>query len=216
MGSNLQTDSLSIRERIIEAAIEVIAERGYSSAGIQEIIDRAGTSKGSFYFHFPSKEQMVSQLVNQMSGKLIRKVEHSIRFQPTPLHRVTYGIDTLISTFSKQQKIARILLLNIMGHGITTDKLFLPTWNRFSELIEKELNEAVSQKQIEPIDTTLFSKIWLGALHEIIVQWILTNEPKPLTKTIPGLTTALLKSVGVDPVEFHKQASKNSPLDLFP
>lgn len=205
MNTNLSSEPSPIKSRIMEAAIDVLAMRGYSSAGIQEIIDKAGTSKGSFYFHFPSKEKMVSQLVSQMGEKLIRKVENSIRFQPTPLHRVTSGIDTLISTFSKQQKIARILLLNIMGHGITTDKLFLPTLNRFSQLIENELKDAVSQGQIEPIDTALLSKVWLGALHEIIVQWLLTNEPKPLTTTIPGLTTALLRSVGANPIELQNQ-----------
>ena len=101
---------------------------------VKEIIDKGVTAKGSFYFHFPSKEKMVSQLVNQMGERLIQKVDDSIQSQPTPLHRVSLGINTLISTFSKQQKIARILLLNVMGHGITTDKLFLPTWNRFSQL----------------------------------------------------------------------------------
>ena len=94
-----------------------------------------------------------------------------------------------------------------MGHGITTDKLFLPTWNRFSQLIETELKDAVSQGQIDPIDTALLAKVWLGALHEIIVQWLLTNEPKPLSKTIPGLTTALLRSVGADPKKFNKHVT---------
>jgi len=204
MGHKIATETTSTRDRIIEAAIEVLADRGYSSAGIQEIIDKAGTSKGSFYFHFPSKEKMVSQLVNQMGERLIQKVDDSIQSQPTPLHRVSLGINTLISTFSKQQKIARILLLNVMGHGITTDKLFLPTWNRFSQLIETELKDAVSQGQIDPIDTALLAKVWLGALHEIIVQWLLTNEPNPLSQTIPELTTALLRSVGSDPETFNR------------
>lgn len=44
------------RERILETAGELFFQRGYSGVGINEIIEKAGTAKASFYQHFPSKE----------------------------------------------------------------------------------------------------------------------------------------------------------------
>ncbi len=46
------------RERILDTAGELFFQRGYSEVGINEIIEKAGTAKASFYQHFPSKEAL--------------------------------------------------------------------------------------------------------------------------------------------------------------
>ena len=66
-------DSANAQERILEAALDVLAQHGYTGAGVQEIVEMSGTSKGSFYFHFPSKEKMAVALVDRMSQKAHRQ-----------------------------------------------------------------------------------------------------------------------------------------------
>ena len=183
----------------MEAALDVLAQHGYTGAGVQEIVDMSGTSKGSFYFHFPSKEKMVVALVDRMSQKLIDKTLSNVRHEPTPLHRVAAGIESLLSTFARQRKIAQVLLLNVLGHGKASDTKFLPMRERFSAFIKKELDDAVALGQIEPQDTELIAHIWFGALYEIIVRWLLTGRPTPLTTATPVLRTALLRSIGAEP-----------------
>ncbi len=199
MRSRPSIEAADTRERILDAAVDVLAQRGYSAAGVQEIVDRSGTSKGSFYFHFHSKEKMVMALVDRMSEKLVKKVEDSIRHQPTPVHRVAAGIEVLMATFARQRKVAQVLLLNIMGHGKAIDKKFLPLRDRFSELIQQELDAAVAQGQIVPQDTALISRMWVGSLQEVIMRWLLTSQPNHLTDATPLLRSALLRSIGVDP-----------------
>ncbi len=199
MKNRVSTDTSDVRERILDAAIEVLVQHGYSAAGVQEIVTRSGTSKGSFYHYFPSKEKMAVKLVEIMTEKLIKKVQDSIQHQPTPLHRVAAGIDALMATFARQRKVAQVLLINIMGHGKVMDKKFLPMRERFSEMIKQELDAAVSQGQIEPLDTTLVAQMWMGALHEVILRWLLTGQPNRLTSAAPTLRAALLRSIGADP-----------------
>ena len=190
-------ENLDTRERIMEAAMMVLAERGYSGAGVQEIVKRSASSKGSFYFHFPSKEKMVTALVDRMMEKLVYKVELSIASESTPLDRLVAGIEVLMRTFSEQRKIAQILLLNVMGHGNAMDKKFIPIWERLSGLIRVELDQAVKHQQIRATDTELVSLVWLGALHQVIVRWLVTGQPEPLISCVRELQAILLRSVGV-------------------
>jgi len=44
------------RESLLQAGVEVLTEKGFSSAGIDEILRRVGVPKGSFYHFFGSKE----------------------------------------------------------------------------------------------------------------------------------------------------------------
>ena len=192
-------ETSTTRERILEAAVDVLAQRGYSSAGVQEIVDLSGTSKGSFYFHFPSKERMVMALVERMGAKLITKVQVSIQKEVNPVKRVVASIDVLVTTFARQRKVAQVLLLNILGHGRDSDRKFLPMRERFTDLIRQELDIAVEQGYIAPVDTILVSRMWVGALHEVILRWLLTGHPNPLTIAIPTLRATLLRSIGINP-----------------
>ena len=193
-----ETVGEATRERILDSALEVIAKRGYSSAGVNEIVELSGTSKGSFYFHFSSKERMVMALLERMSDKLVEKVQTSIKNQATPLHRLTASIDILMAVFAKKKIIAQVLLLNVVGNGKAMDRKFLPIRKRFLDLIKQELDAAVAARQIEPVDTELASQMWLGGIQEVIMHWLLTGQPGSLAEVTPSVKRSLLLSVGAN------------------
>lgn len=51
------------RERLLNAALDVFAERGYRSATIQEIVDRAGTNIAAINYHFRDKANFYAEVV---------------------------------------------------------------------------------------------------------------------------------------------------------
>jgi TetR/AcrR family transcriptional repressor of nem operon len=55
----------SVRERLLDAAVEAVRQRGYNACGVQDIADAAGVPKGSFYNHFESKEALGAAVVEQ-------------------------------------------------------------------------------------------------------------------------------------------------------
>ncbi|MBU0991178.1 MAG: TetR/AcrR family transcriptional regulator [Proteobacteria bacterium] len=52
------------KEKILIAAATLIYHKGFNHTGIQEILNNAGVPKGSFYFHFTSKEDLGIQLID--------------------------------------------------------------------------------------------------------------------------------------------------------
>lgn len=55
------------KQAILDTAEEMFFERGYTAVTIQDILDRLDTSKGSLYYHFESKQQILSALCAQMA-----------------------------------------------------------------------------------------------------------------------------------------------------
>src|SRR5215470_20250344 len=55
--------SATTRERLIEAAADVIAEEGYDRAGVQEIARRAGLTNGAIYANFRDKSELLAEAV---------------------------------------------------------------------------------------------------------------------------------------------------------
>jgi AcrR family transcriptional regulator len=54
------------RERLIDAALEVFAERGYAAATVEDITTAAGASRATFYLHFKSKADIVTDLLAKL------------------------------------------------------------------------------------------------------------------------------------------------------
>ncbi|HVU93164.1 MAG TPA: helix-turn-helix domain-containing protein, partial [Jatrophihabitans sp.] len=49
----------AVRERVLDAAVELFADQGYDGTSVAQVIGRAGVAKGGFYHHFASKEQLL-------------------------------------------------------------------------------------------------------------------------------------------------------------
>src|SRR3954447_3740431 len=60
------------REELLAAALRVFARRGYRDAGVDEIAAEAGYSKGALYWHFSSKEGLLTALLEERIDKPMR------------------------------------------------------------------------------------------------------------------------------------------------
>src|SRR5260370_116 len=85
------------RQRIQSVALELFAEQGYDKTSLREIAERLGVTKAALYYHFKSKEDIVTSLVEDYFGQIDELVAWG-RTQPkTPESRAEvmrryYGI----------------------------------------------------------------------------------------------------------------------------
>lgn len=70
-------DGAPTRERILDSAQTLVLERGFSATTVDAVIDATGTSKGSFFHHFHSKDDLGRALVERYARS---DVEHLERF----------------------------------------------------------------------------------------------------------------------------------------
>lgn len=62
-------DKKPVKNRIIDAAWELFHEKGYGDTTVDDIISRSGTSKGSFYYYFTSKDELLDTLAVMFDNK---------------------------------------------------------------------------------------------------------------------------------------------------
>lgn len=189
-------DPQSTRERILDAALNIFSRKGYHDTRLDEIVDESSTSKGAIYFHFPNKERLFIALVDQFSDLLERRVAEAI--QPaTGMGRVRLALETVIDTFGKYRRPAKILLVQAVGLGSIFEEKRNEVNDRFARLIETYLQEAITAGDIAPVDTEVVSVAWMGAIYNVIIRWVYTGEPEP-QRILDTLVPVLLKSVGYE------------------
>jgi AcrR family transcriptional regulator len=96
------------RERILDAAMAVFAERGYDAASVAEIARRADISKSVIYDHFESKAGLYTALLTAQTTELAEHVEAAIP-QPGTEGRLRAAVDAYFE-FVERQPAAWVML----------------------------------------------------------------------------------------------------------
>jgi AcrR family transcriptional regulator len=192
-----QERSVRRRERILDAAFTVFSRRGYREAGVDEVGRQAETSKGGVYFYFPTKEKLFLELLRTTADRLVAKVERAIESEQDPIDRADIALQTVLGVFAGHRTMARLFLIDAVGAGSEFQAELQRLHERFSGLIATQLDAAVEAGTIDPIDTELASMAWFGALNEVVVRWLMTEQPGRLEDSYPTLRAILLRSVGV-------------------
>lgn len=185
------------RERILDAAFHVFSRSGYRDGAVDEIAREAETSKGGLYFHFPTKEALFVELIRSTADRLVDKVERTVAREPDPVARADAAIRTVLMTFAGHRTMARLLLVDTLGAGRVFRSELERLHERFARIIAGHLDDAVRAGVIPPLDTAVAGQAWFGALHEVVMRWLIADRPRPLEDAYPTLRRLLLRSVGV-------------------
>lgn len=98
-----------MKQKIIEASIHLFDEKGFKETSIQDIVDLLGVTKGTFYYYFTSKQELLKEIHLDYIDDLVRQQEEVISETTTDstekLHKIVY---MLISNIKTQRQSARI------------------------------------------------------------------------------------------------------------
>jgi AcrR family transcriptional regulator len=190
---------IATRDRILQAALRAFAAKGYHRTLVDDIVRASRTSKGAVYHHFPNKEALFLALVDDFARRLAEAVARAIAGAHGALGKVEAALRAGLDTFAAHRELARILLFESVSLGPTYQAKRAEIHDRFAALIRGYLDEAVAEGAIAPIDTRVATLAWLGAVNEVVMQWLGRGEPDRLAEVVPALTTLLLRSIGADP-----------------
>lgn len=194
-----QTRTAVRYQKILDAALNVFALRGYREAAVDEIASAAETSKGGIYFHFPGKQAIFMALLDRSSNVLLSRIVNAVESQPEPVAKADAALLAVLDLFGGHRSLARLFLVEAMGAGPEFHARIVALYDRFADFIRQNLDEAVANGTIAPLDTRIASLIWFGALNQIVTNWALSEDPPPLRDSYPALRALLLRSIGVDP-----------------
>src|SRR5262245_61007613 len=126
-----------MKERLMDAAMDLIWENSYGATSVDAICDRAGAKKGSFYYFFKSKSELAAAALEDCWNK--KKAEMDSIFSPTvpPLERFDRYFDFVHDRLAEvQQKCGSILgcpFISVGSEVSTQDQIVRETIDRIMD-----------------------------------------------------------------------------------
>jgi AcrR family transcriptional regulator len=97
------------RDRILAAAQEVFAQRGYHGSSLDDIAKASGTSKALIYEHFESKRELHETLIHAHAGELARRFAANAAAGATGEERLRSGVETFFGWVQERHEAWRAL-----------------------------------------------------------------------------------------------------------
>ena len=98
------------QEEILEAAVSLFAEHGFSDTDTQVLADKLRVGKGTLYRYFPSKQALFLAAVDRVMHKLRARVNASFEAADDPLDGIARGIIAYLEFFAEHPEYVELLI----------------------------------------------------------------------------------------------------------
>ena len=155
------------RSAILAAARETAAEAGMAAVQIAPVADRANVAAGTVYRYFPSKADLISELIADVSGDQLDAVRRAADAAPGPPSALAAAITTVAAHILSQRKLAWAILaepvdVDVMPSRVASRRAIVAE-------ISPRIDAAARGGHLPQQDTALTAAAIIGALHEALV-----------------------------------------------
>ena len=198
------TRGAATRERIIQGALRLFAEKGVDATSIRDIASSAAISEPAIYRHFRSKEDLVWEIFwsgYRDLGALLGSIEAKGGLR----ERLTVMVETICALFDRDQALFRFLLLTQHGQlGKITEREKSPVQVLHDQLAAAIKAGALPQQNAELATSTVFGIVLQAATFQIY-----GRLDQPLSHYAPRLSAACWAALNA--AAFHEKPQKKNP-----
>ena len=174
------------RQKILEAARAVFAERGFAKATAEEISTKAGVGYGTFYLYFADKRQALHTILSEVDDKLYQTGQIEPGKSSVGLGALA-PIKTTISGFFDSFK-AYADVLKICHELSATDPDFKAQHDKVRARLVNRIKEHIIKGQehgnTRAVDPEITSTALAGLIETIAIEWFFNNRPWEKDKVV--------------------------------
>jgi AcrR family transcriptional regulator len=182
--------SASTRAKLLKAARTLFARKGYANVGTEEIVRRAGVTRGALYHQFPGKEELFLAVYEEIEQELTERLDKLFDQSAGPYEAMRAGIRVFLDACRKTE-VQRIVMID--GPSVLG-------WVRWREVAERyglglmraAIVAAIEAGELAPVAADPLAHLLMGALDEAAL--MIVREPQTrdeVTATLERLLEGL-------------------------
>lgn len=187
-------------QRILDAAVAVIAEKGYWQAKVAEIADRAGVADGTIYLYYKNKEQLLMAAIDSAFDAFLERARAELAALEGPkqrLHRLAFlhldmlGANrNLAVVFQTELRHSAKFLAQFSRHRLV----------EYFDMIRGIVREGQQAGVFRAgISDKVAAQCFFGAVDEMVTSWVLSEREYPLSGVADAVVDVILSGMESTP-----------------
>lgn len=188
------------RQQVLEAAVKVLAERGFAHTSVNDIAAAAGMSKGAVHYHFENKDDLINQVLERCAETMRQRVRDAFDAPVEPTEKIRRALREM--RHSRQDAAPELrVMADLMAQGLH-DPALRARIARMFEANRKEVVEQVvgslAELGLEPkIPLHVLPRLMLGALDGLALHDFFDppgeGEDEEVQKALEEITLSLIE-----------------------
>ena len=180
--TNRNLRAMETKERIFEAASELIIKKGFDNATLEEISEKAGVSKGLFYHYFKSKTDLIMESYSLIDSEFEQALK-ALDAGTTPLDKILLTVNT-IARQAKQRGLDAVRQI-YKGQLDAATASFIskkrPFYRTIREAVVVLQDQGVMSDKIPPDE---YADCLMACARGVLYDWCLHQGKYDLEKTM--------------------------------
>jgi AcrR family transcriptional regulator len=155
------------RERLVQAARELVVERGYDGVSTAEVLERAGVSRGGLYHHFAGKAELMAAVLVAVELDFVARLQAVVADIADPFAALQVGTQWYLDECARSEELQRT--------GLHEGRRALG-WDAWREsmaphglaLLAANLEAAIAAGQVRATDAQTLAHLLVALLHEAV------------------------------------------------
>ena len=169
--------SKATKDSILRAAVECFQKKGYYTADIDDICKKANLTKGAFYYHFTSKQNLILELLGQWANKVAEKIDLT-DIESKDIREIISSIPEKFSPVFEEADKQLPIFLNLYIKAVSDPdlkKIFIKSYKEILYFFTEIIKKGISNGSIKKINAEDASKI----LFSLAIGWLMQGLIDP-------------------------------------
>jgi len=170
------------RERLLESAKRLFSQKGYYATSVEDIVESAGFSKGTFYFYFKSKEELFKSLVEEMHLNIVKRLESFLERELPLEDALIEHAKVFLEDIYQNRHIAQIFLFQLVGTNEEFRELYYTKVSHLRELLTKMVDRAIQRGEITYKNAENIVNLYAGFLRMLVLEYVFREKEPDLER----------------------------------
>lgn len=182
-----------MKQKIIEESLKQFELKGFSATSIQHIMDAIGATKGTFYYYFNSKEQLLMDIHTDYINDLLARLTGKLAPLSSPIEKLRAVVELLILDIKTNGQQARIYFREMRHLSEDHAEVVKDKRKQFRNAIEEIINQGIIVKEFRSdLNSRLTSYAVLG-MTNWSYEWFNADGPVSLSELVDTYMALLLQ-----------------------
>ena len=183
-------------QRILDAAVEVIAERGYFNSPISAIARRAGVADGTIYLYFKSKDDVLRTAIDSTFEKFYRKVVDAFVTLDAPREQLEYIAQVHLESHSVNRSMAVLMQTEMRQSAKFIEEFSHHHLVKYIQMVREVVRRGQEQGIFrKDISDGVVAHCMFGAIDELLSSAVFTGREYDARNTASQVIDVLLNGI---------------------
>jgi AcrR family transcriptional regulator len=189
-----------VKEAILRESTRLFLANGYRGTSIKAITEAAGVGRGTLYWYFKSKDEILVTLFRKFEAELLDRLKETLKQVKGDFitrYKFLHKFTTEFARDNRDLSLAFNTLLNEMtGTHTEAEKVAKTVYNKFRKIIESLLEEGKRDGSIrKDLNVALYAHAIMAGHTGMLVQWLVHGESLNVPEFVKTVRDIIIKGV---------------------